>query len=188
MPVERLDRPIPDRDAEMLRRAFDALDVGVAIFSPNLEQMLYQSARFRALVGDSLPDVLLEAIDGYVRARRDAQRPPPAMRLQLGDHAVYLRTARCAGEPPLEVVVVRQEVLRDADTFALLNSRYGVSRREFQVLSGLRLGKTNGQIATDFGLSPGTVARHVHRLLERFSVSNRTHLVNVVEQMVAKRG
>lgn len=52
------------------------------------------------------------------------------------------------------------------------------SSREVQVLAGITRGKTNGQIATDLGLSELTIKTHVARILKRAGGSaNRSALV-----------
>lgn len=52
----------------------------------------------------------------------------------------------------------------------------------------MRLGKTNRQLATEYGLAPGTVSRHVHRLLVRFGAPNRTRRVNLIDEILRRRG
>jgi DNA-binding NarL/FixJ family response regulator len=188
-----MERVVASRSVEVsseafARRALDVLDVGVIILSADLKTVLDRNAHARQFLGDGpLPQALIDAIDGYVLSRRDTRRFPPAMRLELSGRAFYLRVAPGEGEPPLEIALLREEVLRDVDAFKLLNARYGVSRREYQVLTALRLGKTNRQISTELGIAEATVGRHVHRLLERFEAPNRTALVNRVEHLTAKR-
>lgn len=48
-----------------------------------------------------------------------------------------------------------------------------LSRRQSQVLAGVRSGKTNTEIALELGLSPLTVKSHVQQALRKLSVSNR---------------
>jgi DNA-binding CsgD family transcriptional regulator len=176
---------LPPELAELAQRALDVLEVGVLILSGDRQAVIYRNARGRELVPDQLPHDFSEAIDLYVYARRDLGRAPPAVRLPIGSAWVYVRVLASPGHCPLEIVTLREEVLRDADLFRLLESRYGVTRREFQIVCAARIGKTNRQIAAEIGLAEGTVARHLHRILERFGVGNRTHLVDVVERLAA---
>ena len=53
------------------------------------------------------------------------------------------------------------------------------------MLALIRKGKTNREIAGDLGIANGTVSRHIHNLLSRFDVPNRTRPVNVVDQVLA---
>jgi len=176
-------------EGDIAQRALDALDSGVIVFSADLRSILHANAQGRLLLeAGTLATTITGAAQGYVRARRDANRPPPAIRIEQGERGFYVRAVASAGVPPAEIVFVREEVLRDVDVFKLLNAQYRITRREFQILSALRLGKTNRQIAADLDLAGGTVARHVHRMLERFDAPNRTRLVDLVEQLVARRG
>lgn len=49
-----------------------------------------------------------------------------------------------------------------------------LSAREFEVLDLIAQGKTNQQIAEALVIAPPTVARHVHNLLTKLDLSNRT--------------
>ena len=152
--------------------------------APDCAEERWRNAAATTLVPSPLPPHALDAISLYVASRRDQRRRPPPIRLELGERAFYLRVVEAQG---IEVALFNEEVLRDGDAFQLLNARYGVSRREYQVLVSLRLGKTNRQIAADLGLAEGTIGLHVHHLLERFDVPNRTRLVKVIEEILAKR-
>ena len=174
---------------DLAGRALDALDTGIAILSADLRALLHLNAHARSLFGGprSLPPAVSEAVEAYVLARRNLRHPPPAIRVEHGERGLYIRAVASLGDPPVEVVFIREEVVRDVDAFRLLEGRHGISRREFQIIGALRLGKTNRQIAGDLGLAEGTVARHVHRLLERLGAPNRTRLVDMIEQLIARR-
>jgi DNA-binding NarL/FixJ family response regulator len=49
--------------------------------------------------------------------------------------------------------------------------------REEQILALLRHGKQNKQIAYELSLSEGTVKVHVHNIMRKFGVSNRTQIL-----------
>ena len=175
-------------DFDLARRALDALEVAVIVLSPDLGETLYRNAFARRLIGDGTPEELREAIDTYLQLRRRRDRAAPSVRLELQGRVLYLRVVATPGRPPVEVVFLHEEVVRDADLYRLLNDRYQVSRREYEVLVGLRLGKTNRELAHELGLSEGTVANHVHRLLGRFEVPNRTRLVHRLAELTRLRG
>ena len=169
------------KGADLFRAVLDALDQPIFGLSPDLRRVLVRNAAAEKLVSGALPPSLSAAISEYLD-RRDGTNPP--VRIQLGDRNFYLRVISV---PSLEVVLLAEERLREADAFKFLHQKNGISRREYQVLSGLRLGKTNRQIAGELGLAEGTVNVHVHHLLSRFDVPNRTRLVRVVEEMLNHR-
>lgn len=171
-------------ELELTRRALDALDVAVIVLSSDLRTRLYANVAARPLVAKGIPPALSDAIDSYVLQRASLRRMPPATRVVAGNQAYYLRVVANDETPPVEIVLLRQEVLRDVDVLRVLEQRYRITRREYQVVTALRMGKTNRQIAVEFGLAEGTVARHVHRLLERMGVHNRTELVHLVDELL----
>jgi DNA-binding NarL/FixJ family response regulator len=174
-------------DERLERRVLDALDVAIIVLTADCEAELLRNAAARRLFGDQLPTTVRDGIQLYVPSRRDLNRMPPPMRLLVGERAVYLRVVASAGPPPIEIAVMSEEVLRDADAFKLLSTRYGVTRHEFQVMAAIRLGKTNKQIAAELGLAEGTINSRVQRLLRRFDVPNRTRLADLVERIIARR-
>jgi two-component system, NarL family, response regulator len=52
-----------------------------------------------------------------------------------------------------------------------------LTQREQQILSLLAMGKTNQEIATSLYISPGTVRVHVHAILHKLDVRDRTQAV-----------
>jgi DNA-binding NarL/FixJ family response regulator len=55
--------------------------------------------------------------------------------------------------------------------------RLGVGRRETEVFSELKYGKTNAEIGTILELSPRTVQKHLEPIYQRLGVENRTAAV-----------
>jgi DNA-binding NarL/FixJ family response regulator len=55
-----------------------------------------------------------------------------------------------------------------------LAGQLALTRRESEVLALLAAGHSNRQIADDLVISPATVARHVHSILAKVGVANRT--------------
>src|SRR5262249_1996365 len=169
------------------RRALDALDLGIVLLTSDQRRVMHANRQAIEMIGASIPLRIMEAVEGYILSRAPSRRLPPAARVEHHGRAFYLRVVSSAGAPSFEVVGLREEVLRDPEAFQRLNARHGVSRRDFQVLCALRLGKTNRQISTELGLAEGTIRRHVARLLERFDAPNRTRLVNLVDQILSDR-
>src|SRR5437016_12120769 len=134
---------------KLLRRALDALDVGVVVLSADAITVLYQNATATALLASPLPETISDAIRTCIAFRRSASETQPALRVELAGRPFFVRAIASEGDPPLEIALIREEVVRDADAFRLLESRYSISRREYHVLAALRLGKANGQIAAE---------------------------------------
>lgn len=59
---------------------------------------------------------------------------------------------------------------------------YDLTEREREILVLLVEGKTNGEIAAELTLSPGTVRFHVSNILSKLGVSNRTEAVSMALQ------
>lgn len=191
--IDDLGHRVPLRDGnpsvalyaerDLLHRVVDALDFGVLVLSADLRTPIYANVAAAALANE-IPRPLADAIHDYVLSRRNAPRLPPALRVSWNDEPHYLRVVASAGTPPVEIVFLRREVRRDPEVMRILEQRFGVTRREYQVVAALRAGKTNRQIAAELGLAEGTVARHIHRLFQRTRVRNRTELVHLVDTLV----
>src|SRR5262249_13136108 len=151
------------KETELAQVALDALEHPVLVLSSDLKRVRLRNAAAARLFPHALPSELVGAVRRYIQARADGA---PHLRAGRGSRAFYLRAHRVA-DPAVEVVQLAEEVLREVDAFKLLSSRHGISPREYQVLTALRLGKTNRQIAGELGLAAGTVNVHVHHLLTR---------------------
>src|SRR5205807_63875 len=93
-------------------RALDMLDFAVVVLDPDLDTVLLKNQKALELLGIPLPPSVYEAIQQYVEARLDARATPPPMRISVGDRSLYLRVVPSVGDPPLEIVFLREEVLR----------------------------------------------------------------------------
>ena len=58
--------------------------------------------------------------------------------------------------------------------------RYGVTRRERQIVEKICLGKTNKQIAEELFISVQTVKDHTHRIYGKIGVGSRMQLVQMM--------
>jgi DNA-binding NarL/FixJ family response regulator len=59
-----------------------------------------------------------------------------------------------------------------------------LSPREMEVLSEVRAGRTNREIAQRLGISATTVNKHVHKILQKLRVKNRTLAANRLPALV----
>ena len=64
----------------------------------------------------------------------------------------------------------------------------GLTRRQAQILELLGRGRTNSQIADQLGLSVNTVRVHIHSLLKRLQLDNRTQAVLFAASRDRQRG
>jgi DNA-binding CsgD family transcriptional regulator len=60
-----------------------------------------------------------------------------------------------------------------------LATRLGVTSREAEVLALLAAGRANKQIASDLGISPHTVVRHLEHIYSKLDVHNRTEAARI---------
>jgi len=79
---------------------------------------------------------------------------------------------------PARLVLHERAVAAASDT----PSRQGLSPRESEVLHWVAQGKTNGEIASILGVSPGTVKRHLENLYPKLGVENRHAAAMLVVQ------
>ena len=68
-----------------------------------------------------------------------------------------------------------QQATRDLQPIAFSN-RYGLTRREEELLCLLVAGRTNREIGEELTISIGTVKTHVHHIYEKVGVSSREEL------------
>jgi DNA-binding NarL/FixJ family response regulator len=66
-------------------------------------------------------------------------------------------------------------------------SGYGLTNREEQIVSLLRAGKANKQIAFDLGVSLGTVKVHVHNIMKKLDAHSRTQILAHPNLAIANR-
>lgn len=123
------------------------------------------------------PDYLLEAVRagaaGFVLKQNALLRITEAVRTVLGggptlDQGMAMRLLRDLSAPhetPGDDPKTREQHERAINA---------LTRRELEILAYLARGYTNGRIAEELVLSVGTVKTHVHRVISKLGVSDRT--------------
>ena len=85
------------------------------------------------------------------------------------------------GGSPMNPEIARKVI----DTFTLnlndhkLNQELPLTSREYQLLELLSKGLLYKEIATDLGITIGTVKQHIHKIYEKLQVNNKTEAINL---------
>lgn len=83
-------------------------------------------------------------------------------------HSTWLRVQSLEREAPLSQSLARAQAR---------GASHGITERERQILSGVREGLNNQQIAEALNISPLTVKNHVQKILRKLGASNRAQAV-----------
>ncbi len=164
----------------LVRHTLEKLDQGVVVLTrdgritlANAQAIQWLADYFgsRSLSGMRLPENLRRWVSHQetLLAAKDAV-PPPQKPLVVERKAKRLvvrhqcESAQC--------VLLFDEQQTEYSPQAL--ERFGLSRRESEVLIWVAQGKTNIEIGMILGLSPRTVQKHLERIYQKLGVENRT--------------
>jgi DNA-binding CsgD family transcriptional regulator len=182
----------------VLRGPRDFLDANLILIeaaSMTAVELLYFAVflvivlRFRARDGQPASKVLnafsLLLFGGFVARALlgalvllDVRFGAPALVAYFGSNLaplLYLRAGSDAAFKP-----VKAETASDAG-MAHVFARYGVTKRERQIVQKICLGKTNQQIADELFISLQTVKDHTHRIYSKLGVKSRMQLVQLID-------
>ena len=73
--------------------------------------------------------------------------------------------------------------VREQARLALLRNRFGLTRREVEVVDLICSGASNAEIASDRGIGMATVKTHVVRVLDKLGVNSRCALVAFIKNL-----
>ncbi len=142
--------------------------------TPQAQRMLSDNLPFSSGAEFALPEPMLQWLalmeKGKASAKAQTASLPENEQLQLqymgklGPNEFLLRLAKDSS----------------ADTPIEFYSEFGLTTREGEVLSWLRKGKTNRDIAQILGLSPRTIDKHLEQIYAKLGVENRTAAAAVV--------
>ena len=142
--------------------------------TPQAQRMLSDNLPFSSGAEFALPEPMLQWLalmeKGKASAKAQTASLPANEQLQLqymgklGPNEFLLRLAKDSS----------------ADTPIEFYSEFGLTTREGEVLSWLRKGKTNRDIAQILGLSPRTIDKHLEQIYAKLGVENRTAAAAVV--------
>jgi DNA-binding NarL/FixJ family response regulator len=121
-------------------------------------------------------DSLRAGADGYLLKDTDPQRLPLALQGVLDGEAALPRT--------LATRVIEEFRSRDGRRRLLLERRHGtkLTAREWEVLEGLRQGRSTAEIGADLRVSPVTVRRHSSEIVRKLRVRDRAAAVRLIER------
>jgi DNA-binding NarL/FixJ family response regulator len=105
----------------------------------------------------------------------------------LSQSEIARRLHRPAGEVRETLRALRDKVDGndpDVRAAAALSERYKLTRRETDMLRGLRRGLTNAEIAAELQLSEETIRIHVRNLIKKLPVENRQSVAAWVESQI----
>jgi DNA-binding NarL/FixJ family response regulator len=161
----------------------------IALTGPRLVRRLRQSRQTRRVVMVGMEEdeatflqAVGEGVVGYVL--KDA----PAAEIVRAIRAVAAGEAIC---PPRFSLTLFQSAARDVSfTFkAPQSTKFGLTRREQQLVGLLRVGLSNKEIGSRLNLSEQTVKNHVHRILRKVGANDRLEIVercqSVIPELVA---
>jgi DNA-binding CsgD family transcriptional regulator len=72
------------------------------------------------------------------------------------------------------------------DTLENLYQKYGISKREKQIINEICQGKTNQEIADELYISLQTVKDHTYNIFRKVNVRNRVQLTQVFSSLILK--
>jgi len=148
-----------------------AQDARVRLTTPAARALL--AAYFEPPRGGS--DRLPETLERWARQQGaaegrtdDVPRPHAPLVIDRGEKRLVVRLLQ-GGAGPL-LILEEQRTAPDP----VPRERFGLTRREAEVLAWVAQGKTNGEIGTILGLSHRTVEKHLERTYQKLGVETRT--------------
>ncbi|MGH9323432.1 MAG: helix-turn-helix transcriptional regulator, partial [Vicinamibacteria bacterium] len=174
-------------ERQHLEQAFDSMQVGLLVLDWKLERVYSNPALAAILNEQELTEEELAAIqevsrqtrDRYVsRADEEPEKGAP-LEIRRGGRGLQLRATvlpegLMSARPHLLCVFDEQGILRPNSS--RVQSAFGLTDREAEVVGHCLLGLTNGQIANEMKISAETVKHHLKSVFEKTGVSRRSQL------------
>lgn len=168
----------------------DALDFGVLLLDTDATTILYTNNAGRALVhlwrvdGDRAPEALVTVVRAFAGGdERRFSRAVPVVTPTA--RRVWVRCRRIAGEIPMVLMTASDHVLRDHALSKILHDRFGLNARECQVVTLMRAGASNGEIARSLGLAEATIKWYANRIFAALGVNGRRELAPMLGRLSA---
>lgn len=162
----------------------DVLDQGIVVCNRSLARIRLANREALAALaafgaGEGLPAAIPAALGELVEDRFSRATEIVAR----GGQRYFVR-GRLLGDPLggalilINVARMRRETLIDA-----LHRRFGLTRRQAELVVLVRDGLSNEDAATSLGITGGTVRQYLTVIYEKVGVSSRTQLVAVVAEL-----
>lgn len=176
----------PNEPGDLALEALGELEIGVFVCTSQLARFLLanETARrqLRDLGATRIHPSLKAAITSSKERESLAGTFTPAVPLELPNgRRLFVRTKPLANHRLL--VTLSGEVLRERELLELLHDRWQLSVRERQVISLVRAGQANEQIARELGISVGTVKQYLNGIFKTFDVHSRGELAALIERI-----
>jgi len=141
----------------------------VQTMAPKAGALLAKYFGARALRRDALPEVLERWIARQQMQLADSSDVPPPQEPFVGQSDGGRLFARLFQDQS-QTLLLLEELPPPPERI----DRFGLTRREGEVLAWLSRGKTNRDISTILGASPRTVQKHVEHIFQKLGVETRT--------------
>jgi DNA-binding CsgD family transcriptional regulator len=157
----------------------------VQTITPKARALLVKYLGARSLRRDALPEVLERWIAWRQMRLTDSSNVPPAQEPFVGQCNSGRLFARLFHDQS-QTLLLLEELPAPPERPPERIDRFGLTRREGEVLAWLSRGKTNRDISTILGTSPRTVQKHVEHIFQKLGVETRTAAAAKVLAQTAK--
>lgn len=183
---ERLAMPL---DSGLATAILDSLEIGIVVWRPSTRTVVWSNHLGRAATRAirSRASALPEPVAGLVEAAAavGAGRFGPAVAVPAANGKRYYVRAKLHARDSDDVLLTFSAALpRERDISTLLHERYQLCARDCRMVSLLRLGFRNEQIANQMHLSLGTVKQYLHRIFTTLNVRSRGELVATLDRLL----
>lgn len=165
------------RDTSQARVALDAFGQATVAIALKDGRIVWQTSLARRMLRSYFdaseihaPPVLLEWLEGFVRARSQGEAVAP-LNILREDKRLYV-TPSVETEEGEWLLILREE--SDLAQIKLLMGALKLTMREAEVLYWVTRGKTNRDIGDILGSSPRTVNKHLEHIFDKLHVETRT--------------
>ncbi len=175
----------PGRWALAIVEAFDfgILTCGAALDGIRFaNQVAVEALRALGAEGERLPETLRAHLAAALADRGVVEQFTRAVLLPAPDGRGWFVRARHLTRSGGDLMVtLAPAVLRERDLVDALHARFGLSRRECDVVVRVRAGLRNREIAEELELTVGTVKQYLNGIFAALGVTSRHQLLSAIE-------